>query len=283
VKLLVCVKQVEEAVFLGRDSRLAPLSRGYPNPADLAAVEHALSLGGDAGEIVALTVGPPNAEIALRKAMMMGVERAVRVWSDQISGADSFAVATVLAGAARRLGFDLLLLGARSADTGTEVVGAAIAENLDLPLVTRVVGIERGSDGCRVLAHRKLARDERETHRVPCPAVVTIEAGVTEPRYCAPGWVGRLRRGCVELLRPEELGEGGDPSERRVAVLEVTPPRPRAKVGVPVAGLSLKDKLAVMRGGRKQPSAQDRLIEGPPSQVAHQLKTALERFLAKRP
>jgi electron transfer flavoprotein alpha/beta subunit len=283
VRLVVCVKQVEEAVFLGRDSRLAPLSRGYPNPADLAAVEHALSLRGDAGEIVALTVGPPNAEVALRKAMMMGVERAVRVWSDQLAGADSFAVATVLAGAARRLGFDLMLLGARSADTGTEAVGAAVAELLGLPLVTRVVGIERVSDGSRLLAHRKLAKDERETHRVPCPAIVTIEAGVTEPRYCAPGWVGRLRRGRVEPLRPEAVGIEVDAAERRLAVLEVTPPRPRTKVGVPVAGLSLNEKLALMRGGRKQPLAQDRVIEGPPPQVARRLKTALERFLASRP
>jgi electron transfer flavoprotein beta subunit len=283
VRRVVCVKQVEETSYLRWSSSLAPPSRSYPNPTDLAAAEHALCLGGDAGEVVALTVGPPEAEAALRKAMMMGVERAVRVWSDQLAGADSFAVATVLAGAARRLSFDLLLLGARSADTGTEAVGAAIAELLGLPLVTRVIGIECASDGSRLLAHRKLERGERETHRVPFPAVVTIEPGVTQPRYCAPGWVGRMRRGRVELLSPEEVGAGAEAAERRLALLEVTPPRPRAKVGVPVGGLSLKDKLAVMRGARKQPPAEDRVIEGSPSEVAHRLKTALERFLAGRP
>jgi electron transfer flavoprotein beta subunit len=215
--------------------------------------------------------------------MMMGAERSVRVWSDQLAGADSFAVATILAGAAGRLGFDLLLLGARSADTGTEAVGAAIAELLGLPLVTRVVSIERTSDSSRLLVHRKLSRGERETHCVSCPAVVTIELGAMEPRYCARGWVGRMRRAEVGVLSLEDIGATADAAEPRVAVLEVSPPRPRAKVGVPVAGLSLKDKLAVMRGGRKQPATVDRFIEGPPSEAARRLKTALDQFLANRP
>jgi electron transfer flavoprotein beta subunit len=281
MRLVVCVKQVRETMFLPLRSSLAPLGRCYPNPADLAAVEHALGLRGDAGEIVAVTVGPADAEGTLRKAMMMGAGRAVRVWSDQLAGADSFAVAAVLAGVACRLGFDLLLLGSRSADTGTEAVGAAVAEILGLPLVTRVVDIERAPDGSCLLAHRKLARDERETHRVRCPAVVTIEPGGTESRYCAPGWLRRVRREQVEVLRPDQVGAGTDVAEPRVAVLEVTPPRPRTKVGVRVAGLSLKDKLAVMRGGRKPQAAEDRVIEGAPTEVAGRLKTAVARFLAR--
>src|SRR5262249_37803935 len=139
VRFVVCLKRVQEAMLLGPDSRVAPSVRSYPNPTDLAAVEHALCLGGEAGGRFAPAPGPPGAGTVLRKALMMGVERSVRVWSDQLAGADSFAVATMLAGAAGRLGFDLLLLGARSADTGTEAVGAAIAELLSLPLVTRVV------------------------------------------------------------------------------------------------------------------------------------------------
>jgi electron transfer flavoprotein beta subunit len=282
VRLVVCLKQVEETALLG-GGRSEPPGRSYPNPADLAAVEHALGLAGETGEVAALSVGPPQAEVALRKAIAMGAGRAARVWSDALAGADSLAVAMVLAAAARRLGFDLLLLGARSADTGSEAVGAAAAEFLDLPLVTRVVGIERAVDGSGLLAHRKLARDERETRRVPCPAVVTIEPGGTEPRYSAPGWVGRLRRGRVQLLSPEEIGARVAAAEQRLYVLEVTPPRPRTKVGVRVAGLSLKDKLAVMRGGKRPQAAEERVIEGSPAEVAQRLKAALERFLAKPP
>jgi hypothetical protein len=118
---------------------------------------------------------------------------------------------------------------------------------------------------------------------VPCPAVVTIESGGTEPRYCAPGWVGRLRGLRVELTSPAEIGAPVDAAELRLAVLEVTPPRPRTKVGVRVAGLSLKDKLAVMRGGRKPQAAEERIVEGSPGEVAHRLKAALERFLARPP
>jgi electron transfer flavoprotein alpha/beta subunit len=213
---------------------------------------------------------------------MMGVERAVRIWSEALADAGPFTVARVLALSARRFGFDLLLLGARSADTANEIVGAAAAEILGLPLVTRVVGIDPESGGSSVLAERKLPRGERETHRVPCPAVLTIESGSTPPRYCAPGWVSRTRRANVERLRPEEIGAGVDASERRVAVLEVTPPQPRAKVGVRVSGLSLKDKLALMRGGRKPASAEDRIVEGAPPEVARRLKTSLERLLGIR-
>ncbi|MBI2962948.1 MAG: hypothetical protein HYY35_04275 [Deltaproteobacteria bacterium] len=280
MRLVVCLKQAEEAVFVRWSPPFASFTRRYADPTGLAALEHALRLAAGAAQVVALTVGPPDAERVLAKAAMMGVERAVRVWGERLAGADSLAVAMVLAAAARRLDGDLLLLGARSSDTGTEAVGAAVAELLDLPLVTRVVGIERDADGARLLVHRKLPRGERETHRVPCPAVVTIDPGGDEPRYCAPGWMRRTRRLAVETLRPEELGVAD--GEPRLVVLEVAPPRPRAKVGVQVAGLSLKDKLAVMRGGRKQDSAEERIIEAPAPQAARRLKAALERLLAAR-
>jgi electron transfer flavoprotein beta subunit len=254
----------------------------------LAALEQAERLRGDAGEVVALTVGPADSEAALRKALMMGADRAVGVWSDSLLGADSFAVASVLAAAARRLEFDLILLGARSADTATEVVGAAIAEALELPLVTRVIGVEGPSDGSRMLAHRKLERGERESFEVSCPAVLTMETGVIEPRYCAPGWLGRVRRARVEWLRPEQIGARAETLSPRIAVLKVTPPRPRVKIGVRVAGLSLKDKLAVMRGAAKRPSgesspAENRIVEGSPSEVALRLRKKLEEWLPSRP
>ena len=281
MRIVVCVKEIGQLDLRHDSSRRAPTRRLLPNPTDWSAVEHAERLRGDSGEVVALTVG--SADAVLRKALMMGVDRALRVWSDALLGADSFAVASVLAAAARHLGFDLVLLGARSADTATEAVGAWIAEILDLPLLTRVIGVDGPIEGSHLLAHRKLERGERETFRVSCPAVLTIEGGGLEPRYSAPGWVGRVRRGRVESLRPEQVGVRAEDFSRRLAVIDVTSPHPRAKIGIRVAGLSLKDKLAVMRGGKRpsgeSPSAEERIVDGPPSELARRLKKKLELWL----
>lgn len=277
MRIVVCVKPISAFVGLDDGSRAQTLARHFPNPLDLVAVEEARRLAArHDGSVVALTVGAPRAEAVSRKALMMGVDRAVRVWSQCLDGADSFAVAAALAAALRRIGFDLVLCGARSADSASELVGALLADLLDLPLVTRAVGLEIEAAAGRIVAHEKVEKGGRETYAASLPAVVTVEEGAAEPRYCDPRWLERgLHRG-VETLSAEELGVAGSPP--RLEILEVAPPRPRTKVGVKVAGLSLKDKLAVMRGQAARPQGV-RLLDGAPRESARRIKEQIERWL----
>lgn len=279
MKLVVCLKQSTDVTIVQHDSRQETLLRYIPNPLDLVAVEKALGVCAVyGGEVIALAVGPPRVETALRKALMMGVSRAVRIWDERLEGADVFAIAPILARAGQTVGFDLLLCGARSVDTGTEVMGALMAEHLSLPLITRAIGLEFDIEKRWIIAHTKLEKGGRETYTASYPAVVTVEQGVTVPRYCGPLWLRQGLRKRVEILDLERLGAGFPLPARRVISLAITPPRPRTKVGVKVSGLSLKEKLVLMRGQLNRPQSGG-IVNGSPEEAARVIKEHLEKWL----
>jgi electron transfer flavoprotein beta subunit len=274
VRIVVCIKQVANI-----DEALTPrFVPGTPNALDLSAIEEALRLRAAAGgEVVALTVGPPASDAALRKALMTGADRAVRLWGAGLDEADSSAMAMVLGKAARKMGFDLLLCGARSADTGSEVMGALLAEHLRLPLVTRALGLRPDGATGKIVSDRKLEKGERETYRVALPAVITVERG-EPPRYASARWVQRMVHGHVETLTPEEIGLRLPLAAPRVKTLALSAPKPRTKVGVKVSGLSLKEKMAVMRG--QAGGAKRRLVAGAaPADAAKKIMEHLELWL----
>jgi electron transfer flavoprotein alpha/beta subunit len=254
------------------------VDRHWPNPLDLLAVEEARRLvSRHGGRVTALTVGPPRAEAVSRKALMMGVDGAVRIWREELEAADSFGIAAALAPVARELGFDLLLCGARSADTGSELFGAIVADMLDVPLVTRAARIEFDPDTGQLVVDKRIEKGQRETYGTTLPAVVTVEEGAAEPRYCDPGWVPRVLRGSVPSRDAQDLALRMF-STPRLEVLELGPPRPRAKRGVRVSGLSLKEQLAILQGrtGRKQGV---RLLEGDPDEIAGRLGKQIREWL----
>lgn len=186
-------------------------------------------------------------------------------------------MALVLARAAQKIGFDLVLCGARSADTGSEVIGAVLAHHLGLSLIARAIGLRLACETKKIIANRKLEKGGRETYAVPLPAIIAIERSIV-PRYSSPRWVHRLINGHVEVLTPADIGLGLPLPAPRIKALALTAPKPRTKIGVKVSGLSLKDKLAVMRGeaGRSQHG----LVVGErPEDAARKIKEHLERWL----
>ncbi len=281
MKALVCVKLVADPHIDGSGALRA---HGPPRLAasvlDILALELALRLReAHDGEVTVLSVASRAAEAALRRTLGMGADRVVRIWDKVLEDADSFLVATALARGVRALGADLVLCGARSADTATEAVGALLAEQLDLPLVTRVFDIDFDPGARRVIAHSKIAGDERETCAVPTPAMITVEQGRREPRYGSPGWLQRMLRGRIEVLVVSDLVAERTLPARRVRMVEIGPPRPRTKIGLNVGGLSLKDKLLVMRG-EKTGSRGGGPVEGSPEEAARSIKEHLENWLA---
>lgn len=275
MKVVVCLKQITDLTIVQQNSRQETFLRHIPSPLDLIAVEEALRVCAvHGGEVIALTVGPQRADRALRKALMMGVDRAVRVWDEHLEGADSFATALVLARSAQTIGFDLLLCGARSADTGTEVIGALMAEHLSLPLITRAVGLE--IEGKCVIAHKRVEKGGRETYTAPWPVVVTVEQGLQEPRYCGPLWLSRGLKKRVEVVGLKDMGIDSLPPER-VRTLGIMPPRPRTKIGIRVSGLSMAEKLKIMRGETGQKGG---IVSGSPEEAARKIKAHLEKWLS---
>ena len=139
-RILVAVKHVGE---LGDDFSIAEDGLSIAaehfehalNEWDDAALEQALLLIEQigSGEVVAVTVGPEDAEDTLRKVLAKGARRAVRVWDDSLAAADPVTVARALAGVARQEGADLILTGVQSSDLAQGATGTAMARILDLP------------------------------------------------------------------------------------------------------------------------------------------------------
>jgi electron transfer flavoprotein alpha/beta subunit len=189
VRILVPVKQVGK---LGDDFKFAEDGRSIPpeyfeyllNEWDDTALEQALQmvekLGG--GEVVVVTVGPPETEDSLRKALAKGAHRGVRVWDDSLADADPITVARMLAGVARHEQPDLVIAGAQSGDQANGATGIALARMLKLPAAALVVATE-WDGGASMRITRELEGGLRHQVRLDVPALVTMQTGANVPRY----------------------------------------------------------------------------------------------------
>jgi electron transfer flavoprotein beta subunit len=189
---------VTAVVVLVRRPRAAPDGAAAPRllgRCDEAALRAALALG---AHVAVVAAGPAEREDdALRLALAWGAARALRVWDPALEGLDYHATAQVLAAAARRLGFDLVLGGDRSDDEGDGAVGPAVAEALAVPHVTSALDV--ALDGAGALVVRRDPPHVR-TLRVPLPALVTVTSSrASQPVPVAGG------RG-VETLDLDALG-----------------------------------------------------------------------------
>ncbi|HEY2934979.1 MAG TPA: electron transfer flavoprotein subunit beta/FixA family protein [Gaiellaceae bacterium] len=140
------------------------------------------------GEVVVLTLGPPEAEEQLRDCMAIGADRGILLLAEGPEW-DAQATAAAIVDAIRgEGGFDLILFGNESADSGNYQVGIRVAYALGLPVVTGLKGI--AVEGDRVRCEREAAGG-RDVYAVPTPAVLTVLEGLNLPRY--PSVPGRLR------------------------------------------------------------------------------------------
>ncbi len=211
MKIVVCVKQVgslgDEVEFGDGERDVDPDYLDYAlNEWDSYATEEALRLrdGAGEGEVVAVTVGDEDAEQAMRRALAMGADRGVRVWSEALTGADPITVARALAEVVRGESPDLVLCGVQSSDAVQAATGTALAEVLDLPRVAVVTRVELGSDSATV--HRELEGGLLDVVEVDTPAVLTIQTGINEPRYATLRAIKQAEQREIDVREPGDLG-----------------------------------------------------------------------------
>jgi electron transfer flavoprotein beta subunit len=166
---------------------------GTLNELDENAVEAALRLveslpddEREASEIVALTIAPADADIALRKAYQMGVDRGVRVTDDALAGSDYFGTTAALAAAVRRLEseapVDLIVTGMAALDGLGSVVPALLAAELGRPQLTLAKKVELDAES-RVLRVTRETDDATEVLEAPLPAVLSVTDTANRPRF----------------------------------------------------------------------------------------------------
>ena len=185
MEIVVCIKQVPETADVGWDPKTGALIRegvsGVLNPNDKNALEAALQLKEKhGGTLTALSMGPPQAEEALREAMSMGIDRAILLSDRQFAGADTWATSYTLSRALKKISeFDLILCGKESADGMTGHVGPQVAEFLNLPQLTYAMEIDINSPSVRI---KQKLEDGYRLLESPLPVVITVERGMNQPR-----------------------------------------------------------------------------------------------------
>jgi electron transfer flavoprotein beta subunit len=194
VRILVCVKRVPitggRMVLTADEQALETRHLGFTiSPHEECGVEEAVRIveaGG--GEVVVLTLGPPESEEQVRDCLAIGADRGILLKTDGAEWDAQATAAAIVEAIRAEEPFDLIVFGNESADSGNYQVGIRVAYALDLPVVTGLKGIavENGNVRCE-----RDAGGARDVYAVPTPAVLTVLEGLNLPRY--PSVPGRLR------------------------------------------------------------------------------------------
>jgi electron transfer flavoprotein beta subunit len=205
--IAVCVKHIPDPNLPGEmdGARLRRAGiAGTLDPGDEFCVEAALQLEeAHGGEVVLFTMGPPAAAEAVRKGLSMGADRAVHVSDEALAGADALATARVLAAAMSRGSFDVVIAGVESTDGYTGAMPAMLAELLGLPQLTFARRIDARDDALRV---ERQTADGYQVIEASMPALVTVTAGVNEPRYPSFKGIMAAKKKPVEQLSLADIG-----------------------------------------------------------------------------
>lgn len=137
----------------------------------------------EGGEVTALTLFPGDARDVLVRAAGMGAKRCVQLLCDERTAGRPFDKAALAAAWADGQGFDLILTGVMSEDAMHGVLGPAMAEIMDLPLATSVVGLRGIGPSGRLSAVREMEGGRQQEVALPLPAVVSVQSSPGQPRY----------------------------------------------------------------------------------------------------
>lgn len=232
MKIVVTVKQIPDPngpQKLTADNRLDRSGEVVLDPGDEYGVEAGLKIKEAAGEgeVVLVSMGPMKAADAIRKGLSMGADRAILVSDDALAGADALTTARALAAAIQQESPDLVVCGTESTDGSTGMVPPMLAELLGLPQLTFAKQVE-AREG-KVTVHRQTA-DGYQVVEASTPALITVTAGIGEPRYASLKGIMAARSKEVKQLSAGDLGiEKGEAVEALLGI-EDAPARQAGEV-----------------------------------------------------
>ena len=232
MNIVVCVKQVPDTTEVKIDPATNTLIRqGVPsivNPFDKNAVEAALQLKEKhGGKVTVISMGPPQANDALKECLAMGADEAILISDRAFGGADTLATSYTLAAAIRKLDtFDVIICGKQAIDGDTAQVGPEVAEHLGIAQVTYVAKID--VDGVTARVERE-HDDGYEVIEAKLPLLVSVVKSINEPRYPTVKGTMKANRAQIPVwtaadldVDEQRLGLKGSPTQVRKIF---TPPR----------------------------------------------------------
>ena len=193
MKIIVCIKQVPDTNEVKLDPKTGRLIRdGVPsiiNHDDKNALEEAIALkdGRDDVTVTVVSMGPPQADVALREALAMGADEAILLSDRAFGGSDTWATSYIIAEAIKIVGdYDIIFCGRQAIDGDTAQVGPQIAEKLGIPQITYVQDFK--IEGDKVICQRAL-EDGYQVIETAMPCLLTAIKDLNEPRYPSVGGI----------------------------------------------------------------------------------------------
>ncbi len=241
MNIIVCIKQVPDTTDVRIDPETNTLIRSgvvcIVNPFDMYAVEEGVRLKEKfGGKVTVLTMGPPQAEEALRETISLGADEAILISDRAFAGSDTWATSYTLSGAIRKIGdYDVIICGKQAIDGDTAQVGPGISAHLDIPQVTYVKKIEDLNADNKYMRAERMTEEGYEIIESPLPCLITVVKEINEPRL--PSLKGKMRAKKAEIkkwsakdlnLDPGLIGLNGSPT--KVVKIFTPPPREKGQV-----------------------------------------------------
>jgi electron transfer flavoprotein beta subunit len=207
MNIIVCIKQVPDTTEVRLDPKTGTLIRdGVPsiiNPDDKCGLEAAITLKEMYGaHVTVITMGPKQAEKALREALAMGADDAILLTDRAFAGADTWATSSTLASAIRNLEYDLIVTGRQAIDGDTAQVGPQIAEHLKLQQVSYVEALDRKGDE---LILKRMFEDGYHMIQVKMPCLITTLSEMNTPRYMSVKGIYEAHKKTIKHWTLEDL------------------------------------------------------------------------------
>ncbi|MBN2830208.1 MAG: electron transfer flavoprotein subunit beta/FixA family protein [Candidatus Cloacimonetes bacterium] len=244
MNIIVCIKQVPDTTEIRINPETNTLMRdgveSIINPFDLYAIEEAIKLKEQyGGKVTAISMGPPQAESALRDSIALGVDEIILLSDRKFAGADTWATSLTLAAAIKKVAdYNLIIMGQQAIDGDTAQVGPGVAAHLAIPQLCFARKIESIDE--KKLTAQRLMEDGYDRVEIPLPAVITVVKEINTPRL--PSLRGKKNARSAELtvwsatdlgLDEKEIGLNGSPTqvvgiftpkfEKKVEKFEVEP------------------------------------------------------------
>jgi len=236
MKVIVPVKRVpdtagekvidESSKTVDRDAGEAVLC-----PVNEFAIEEAVRLKENAdAEVTVLLVGPEQAQSTVRKALSYGLDGAIQITDDAVSGSDALGTAKIIAAALKDQEFDVVIFGNQSTDARTCLVPAAVAEILGLPSLTYARHME--IDGDKITVHRE-HEEGWDVVESTLPAVVSVVEAINEPRYPSFKGIMAAKSKPLDVKSLADLGVDADQvgAGNAAATMYEFKPRPPKEAG----------------------------------------------------
>ncbi|MCX7916579.1 MAG: electron transfer flavoprotein subunit beta/FixA family protein [bacterium] len=213
MKIIVCIKQVPEGV----DVKVDPITKriiregvkSIINPYDLYAIEEGIRLKERfGGQTWVISMGPLQAESAIREAIGMGIDNGILLSDKKFAGSDTLATSYTLSLGIKKIGdFDIIICGRETLDGSTGQVGPGIAEHLGVPYITyvsKIVDIRENEIECI-----RLMEDHYEIIKTKLPVLMTVIKEINEPRIPSLKNMLRAKKIEIPIWNAEQL-EGND-------------------------------------------------------------------------